>query len=140
MAALGPEGRYAIPAPSALRLCRLDDSGKQAIALVSRQSGRFSIHAMVREDQQKDAVSIHPLPSGDDAAKRDMTCADVDGDGLTDMVVTDPGRGQFLVFSGQAGCGLGSAAVYPGLKDMRKVCAARLGDWPGRHAGGLERR
>lgn len=128
---LGPEGRYAIPAPSALRLCRLDDSGKQAIALVSRQSGRLSIHAMVQENQLQNAVSIHPLPSGDDAANRDMTCADVNGDGLTDMVVTDPGRGQFLVFSGQAGSGLGPAAVYPGLKDMRKICAARLGDSPG---------
>jgi hypothetical protein len=128
---LGPEGRYPIPAPAALRLCKLGDSGKQAIALVSRQTGRFSLHAMVQENQQLDAVSIHPLPSGDDAAKRDATCADVDGDGLADMVVTDPGRGQFLVFSGQAGSGLGSAAVYPGLKDMRKVCAARLGDGPG---------
>jgi hypothetical protein len=127
---LGPEGRYPLPAPAALRLCGLDNSGKQAIALVSRQTGRFSIHAMVQEDQQQDAVSIHPLPSGDDIAKRDTTCADVDGDGLTDMVVTDPGRGQFLVFPGQADCGLGSAAVYPGLKDMRKICAARLGDGP----------
>lgn len=126
--ALGPEGRYPIPAPAALRLCRLGSSGKQAIAMVARQTGRFSLHAMVQEDQQRDAVSIHPLPSGDDASKRDTTCADIDGDGLTDMVVTDPGRGQFLVFSGQAGSGLGSAAVYPGLKDMRKICAARLGD------------
>jgi|GEM_PF-567920 len=138
---LGPERRHAIPAPAALRLVGLDKgtptqdsalaSPRQAIALVSRQTGRFSIHVMVREEEQKDAVSIHPLPSGDDAGKRDMTCADVDGDGLTDMVVTDPGRGQFLVFSGQANCGLGSAAVYPGLKDMRKVSAARLGDGPG---------
>jgi hypothetical protein len=125
---LGPEGRYPVPAPAALHLCGLGNSGKQAVALVSRQTGRFSMHAMIQEKQQLDAVSILPLPSGDDAAKRDTTCADVDGDGLTDMVVTDPGRGQFLVFSGQAGCGLGSAAVYPGLKDMRKVCAARLGE------------
>lgn len=127
---LGPEGRYPVPAPAVLHLCGLGDSGKQAIALVSRQTGRFSIHTMVQEDQRLDAVSIHPLPAGDDAAKRDSTCADVDGDGLADMVVTDPGRGQFLVFSGQAGCGLGSAAVYPGLKDMRKICAGRMGDGP----------
>jgi len=125
---LGPEGRYAIPVPGVLGLCQLDGSGKQVIASVSRQSGRFSIHTMVQEEQQGSTVSIHPLPAGDDAGKRDMTCADVDGDGLTDMIVTDPGRGQFLVFSGQAGHGLGPATVYPGLKDMRKVCAARLGD------------
>jgi hypothetical protein len=128
---LGPEGRYPVPTPAVLHLCGLGGSGKQAIALVSRQTGRFSIHTMVQENPQLDAVSIHPLPAGDDAAKRDSTCADVNGDGLTDMVVTDPGRGQFLVFSGQAGCGLGSAAVYPGLKDMRKICVGRIGDGPG---------
>lgn len=125
---LGPEGRYAIPAPYLVRLCELIDSGKQAIASISRQSGRFAIHAMVQEGPQQDTVSVHPLPAGDDAAKRDTTCADVNGDGLADMVVTDPGRGQFLVFLGQEGLGLAPAVVYPGLKDMRKVCAARLGD------------
>jgi len=125
---LGPEGRYAIGAPYLVRLCKLGDSGRQVIASISRQSGRFAIHAMVQEDSRQDAVSIHPLPSGDDTAKRDMTCADVDGDGLADMVVTDPGRGQFLVFMGQEGLGLGPAAVYPGFKDMRKICAARLGE------------
>lgn len=128
---LGPEGRYALPAPSALRLCRLSDCGKQVIASVSRQTGRFSIHALVREEQQQDTVSVHPLPPTDDAARRDIICADVDGDGLMDVIVTDPARGQFLVFAGRAGSGLGPAAVYPGLKDMRKVSAARLGDAPG---------
>ncbi|MEN6426487.1 MAG: VCBS repeat-containing protein [Phycisphaerales bacterium] len=125
---LGPEGRYAIPAPYVVRLCRLNDSGKQAIASISRQSGRFAIHTMVQEGPQQNTVSIHPLPSGDDAAKRSTIGADVNGDGLTDMVVTDAGRGQFLVFMGQESLGLGPAAVYPGFKDMRKVCAARLGD------------
>lgn len=128
---LGPEGRYAMPVPHVLRLCALDDTGRQVIASVSRPSGRFALHAMVREDQTRPTVSIHPLPSGDDIAKRDMTTADIDADGLTDMIVTDPGRGQFLVFRGQAGSGLGPATAYPGLKDMRKVCAARLGDHPG---------
>ncbi len=124
---LGPEGRYPIPAPSVLRLCRLDNSTRRVIASVSQQSGRFALHAVVRETQTEEAISIHPLPADDDAANRDMTCADIDGDGLTDMVVTDPGRGQFLVLRGQPDRGLGSVTAYPGLKDMRKVRAAKLG-------------
>ncbi len=128
---LGPEGRYPIPAPSVLRLCNLDDSARRVIASVSQQSGRFSLHALVRETQREEAISIHPLPADDDAANRDMTCADIDGDGLTDMVVTDPGRGQFLVLRGQLDSGLGPVTAYPGLKDMRKVRAARLGDGAG---------
>jgi hypothetical protein len=128
---LGPEGRYQIPAPSAFRLGSLDGSSRRVIASVSQQSGRFSLHALVREAQAQEAISIHPLPADDDAANRDMTCADIDGDGLTDMVVTDPGRGQFLVLRGQSDSGLGPVTAYPGLKDMRKVRAARLGDGAG---------
>ncbi len=128
---LGPEGRYSIPMPSVLRLLPMGDSGKQVIASISRQSGRLSLHSFVQVERQGEAVCIHPLPSDDEAAKRDMTCADVDGDGLADMVVTDPGRAQFLVFRGQSDGGLAPATVYPGLKDMRKVCAARLGEGPG---------
>ena len=125
---LGPEGRYSIPMPSVMRLLPIGDSGKQVIASVSRQSGRFSLHSLVPADHQGEAVCIYPLPSDNEATKRDMTCADVDGDGLADMVVTDPGRAQFLVLRGQSDGSLAPAAVYPGLKDMRKVCGAKLGD------------
>jgi hypothetical protein len=128
---LGPEGGYAIPVPSVLRLVTLDGSGKLGIASVSEQSGRFAIHALVPQGRREEAISVYPLPADDDAGKRDMTCADVDGDGLTDIVVTDPGRGQFLVLRGRSGIGLGPVTVYPGLKDMRKICAARCGSGPG---------
>lgn len=128
---LGPEGGYPIPVPSVLRLVKLDGAGKLGIASVSEQSGRFSIHVLVPQGRREEAISVHPLPADDEAGKRDMTSADVDGDGLADIVVTDPGRGQFLVLRGQAGLGLGPVTVYPGLKDMRKVCAARCGGGPG---------
>lgn len=125
---LGTEGRHQIPATAAVSLCRLGPSSQCVIASVSSQSGRLSIYAMAHDDKPKDVVAIHPLPSDDEADKRDMTCADVNGDGLTDMVVTDPGRGQFAMLPGQEGTGLGPVVVFPGLKDMRKVCAARLDD------------
>jgi hypothetical protein len=128
---LGPEGRYALPTPSALRLCSVDTTARRVIASLSQPSGRFSLHALVREKQAGQTVSIHPLPADDDAANRDMTCADLDGDGLTDVVVTDPGRGQFLVLQGQPENGLGPVTAYPGLKDMRKIRAAQMGDAPG---------
>jgi len=128
---LGAEGMYAIPAPSFLRLCWMESLGRQTIASVSRQTGRFSMHVLAREQEKGEVVSIHPLPSDDEAAKRDMVCADVDGDGLADMVVTDPSRGQFLVLRGQPETGLGPSVAYPGLKGMQKICAARLDDSEG---------
>lgn len=125
---LGTESRYQIPLTSAVYLCRLGDSNRCCIASTSTQSGRLALYALVDGDQHKEVVAIHPLPSGDETDKRDMTCADVDGDDVMDMVVTDPGRGQFVLLRGRSGSGLGPVSVFPGLKDMRKICAARLAD------------
>ncbi|MBN1512152.1 MAG: VCBS repeat-containing protein [Phycisphaerae bacterium] len=123
---LGPEQRYHIPVPSVLRLCPPLGGGRHVVASVSAQSGRLSVHTRIEQEQQADTVFVHPLPSDDAADKRDVTGADVDGDGRADLVVTDPGRGQFIVLRRQRDRGWGPAAVFPGLKDMRKVCAVRL--------------
>ncbi len=125
---LGTESRYQIPLTSSIYLCRLGESSQCGIASISTQSGRLAIYALVQGNERKEVVAIHPLPSDDEADKRDMTCADVDGDGRMDMVVTDPGHGQFVLLPGRSGAGLGSIVVFPGLKDMRKICAAKLDD------------
>ncbi len=125
---LGPETRCSIPAPSVAKLCDLGDGRRKVVTSISRQSGRVSVHALIEKERRAEAVTIHPLPSDEEAANRDMTAADLDGDGLTDMVVTDPGRGRFLVLRGQPSGGLGPVMAFPGLKDMRKLCAARLDD------------
>ncbi len=126
--ALGPERRLSMPVPSIMGLCRLSASPRHSVVAVARQSGRLGLFDPVTSQTLTETVSMYPLPVTEDAQQRAIVPADINGDGLTDMVVTNPVRAQFLVFQGQAGKGLRSAQIFPGLKDMSKVCAGRLGD------------
>lgn len=126
--ALGPERRLSMPVPAIMGLHRLSASPRHTVVVVARQSGRLGLFDPVTSQTLKETVSMYPLPVTEDAQQRAIVPADINGDGLTDMVVTNPVRAQFLVFQGQAGKGLMSARVFPGLKDMSKVCAGRLGD------------
>ena len=126
--ALGPERRLSLPVPAIMGLRRLSASPRHSIVAVARQSGRLGLFDPVTSQTPKETVSMYPLPATEDAQQRAIVPADINGDGLTDMVVTNPVRAQFLVFQGQAGKGLMSAQVFAGLKDMSKVCAGRLED------------
>jgi len=123
---LGPEARYPIPFPSVVEICHLRD--KDYIASVSRQSGTLAILALRSQGSSTDPVSIYPLAETKDADKRAFVAADINADGLTDMIVTHPQTAEFAVYLGQAGASFASPQVFPGLKDMRKVCAGRLSD------------
>ena len=125
---LGPEGRYPIPAASVVEIGRFQ--GKDTLLSVSRQGGRLAIHALRSQvsSADSDSVSIYPLKEARDADKRAFAAADVDADGLTDVIVTSPQTAEFVVYRGQSGTGFASPQVFPGLKDMRKVCVGRLAD------------
>ena len=123
---LGPEARYSIPLPSVVEVCRFQD--RDYIVSVSRQSGRLGVYALRPQTPAEDPVSIYPLMETKDADKRAFAAADIDADGLTDVIVTNPQRAEFVVYRGQPGASLASPQVFPGLKDMRKICEGRLGE------------
>jgi len=123
---LGPEERYAIPDPSVVTVCRVQD--KDYLVSVSRQSQRVAIHTLRAKTGGGDPVTIYPLTETKDADKRAFAVSDLDGDGLDDVIVSNPQKAEFVAYRGQAGTGFASPQVFPGLKDMRKICAGRLAD------------
>ncbi len=124
---LGPEVRYELPAPRTLEVAGLDHSHGSCFLSVSRHSGRIRISAVAANPGQTDyPVFTYPLPATDAADKRDITAADVDGDGLMDVVVSDPSRAEFLLFRAAAATGLATPKRFPGLTDMRKLAAGDL--------------
>ena len=131
---LGPEVRYRLPAPRVLELARMAQTPWSYFLSVARISGRLQISTLAANTQrQEHPVLTYPLPSTDSAENRDIVAADVDGDGLTDVVVSDPSRAEFLLFRASAATGLGNAQRFPGLTDMRKLAAGDL-DGSGKHA------
>jgi hypothetical protein len=123
---LGPEVRCSIPWPSEVEVCRL--GGKDMVVCVSAQSGRLGVFSLRPKEAAAESVAIYPLPQAQDSDRRAFAAADIDGDGLTDVIVTEPKDAEFVVYRGQSGTTLATAQVFPGLKDMRKCCPARLSD------------
>lgn len=131
---LGPEVRYRMPPPSVLELARLEPKGKTCLVAVSAHSGRVQIRALSRtKASAKHPIFTYPLPSGADTVGRDVVAADVNGDGLLDVVASEPGRAEFLLFLAEAATSLGQTNQFPGLKDMKVLRAGDL-DGRGKHS------
>jgi hypothetical protein len=123
---LGPEVRYELPEPAALEVFRLGKQPRCYFASVSRQSGRVRISLLAGAGNKAEyPVLTFPLEGGKDAGKRDAVAADVDGDGLKDVVVSDPAGAEFLLLKA-APAGLGTPKRFPGLTEMTRLAAGDL--------------
>lgn len=124
---LGPEVRYHMPPPLVLELAKLDPKGKTCFVTISAHSGRVQIRELSRSKASaKYPIFTYPLPAGADAVGRDVVAADVNGDGLLDVVASEPGRAEFLLFLAEAATSLGQTKQFPGLKDMKVLRAGDL--------------
>jgi len=124
---LGPELRYELPAPRAMELVAMGDSPAGVFASICAQSGRVMLSALAPEARQVDLpVLTYPLPATDSSDKRDIVAADVDGDGLTDVVVSDPSRAEMLLLRAGSKTPLLAPERFPGLVNMQKLAAGDL--------------
>ena len=124
---LGAELRYYLPAPRVLETVAMVGSPRSLFLSLSRQSGRVRLSALTPEARRTGyPVLTYPLPATESADKRDIVAADVDGDGLTDVVASDPSRAEFLLFRAGAGTSLAAPKRFPGLTDMRRLAAGDL--------------
>lgn len=128
---LGPEQRFKIEPLRAYNFADMDGKSGQEILTIEAQSGRARIYALEEgaEDEslaKRGRLMFFPLPRGN-ARGRELTLGDLDGDGKTDVVVTDPGNAQvFLYLQGKAGQGLGSVLTFPSLSGGKTAKAADL--------------
>ena len=130
---LGPEVRYDLPSPRVLEIASLAQSPQSYFLCVNRLSGRIQISTLAPNTRREEfPVFTYPLPATESPENRDIVAADVDGDGLEDVVVSDP-SGEFLLFRGAAVAGLTGPQRFPGLTDMRKLVAGDL-DGSGKQA------
>lgn len=122
---LGPECRYKLPTPSYLMFAGLGQRAQRYALSISRQSGRVQLSALTPQAADVELpVLTYALPATETADQRDMTLADVDGDGLSDVVVSDPASAEFLLLKSDAKTGLAPPKRLPGLTEMGKLVAA----------------
>jgi hypothetical protein len=127
---LGPEYIFDLERPRSVTLRDVDGKPGQEVLTIDSRTGRIK---MLRIEKLKPAVDELPerliqlgfgkLGTGRD---RDLTIGDIDGDGLNDVVVTDPDASRVLLFRQRPGIGLDLGTPFPGLSGSDQVRSADL--------------
>jgi hypothetical protein len=126
---LGPEQRFALEALRAYAFGQVDGKPGAELLTIEQQSGRVRVHALAEVDDDETAergrLLFYPLPHGNNRG-RSLDLGDLDGDGLVDIVVSDPASAQFQVYRQAKGTGLGAGQGFPSLVGGRTVKLADL--------------
>ncbi len=126
--ALGPQERFFIENPFAGQVYNLDGTDGDEILTVDSRSGRLICYEYTCE-KEADAdwpILFYPLASGEGSDKRDLAVGDFDGDGLADIVISDPGAAELIFYKQAAGLGLSEPVRFPAFADIESLSAAEI--------------
>jgi len=125
---LGPQLQFAAERPFALVLHNIDKADGDEVLTVDSLSGRLICYQLAVENR-KDAdwpILFYPLASGQEDTKRDLALGDVDGDGLADVTISDPGAAELILYKQKAGPGLTEPARFPAFADITSLSAVDI--------------
>ena len=112
----GPEARFFVEPLRAYTFGQVDAKAGAEVLTIENQTGRTRVLTLgtVDDEAARGRLGFYPLPSGGEQG-RSLDLGDLDGDGLADVVATDPTRAQFVVHRQSGRSGLGEGKTYPGL-------------------------
>jgi hypothetical protein len=129
---LGPELRFDLNRSRAVTLCNIDGKAGHEILSVDSRTGRVKVLQLQRPASKPGELAgrLIQYGFGKQGSDRDRALAtgDLDGDGLIDVVVTDPTAARMIVFRQQKDQGLDLGHPFPGLVGAEQI---RLFDFDG---------
>src|SRR5208282_559906 len=131
---LGPEIYFKTQPIRSYCADHLENNSNLYVVTIAQNSGRAEVSKFTRQPAEalsgafrRGQFQILPLPKTD-AAQRGELWADVNGDGLPDLVVAEPESGQLSVYLQQPDGSLAAPKKFPCLAGVSQIAVA---DWNG---------
>ncbi len=129
---LGPELRFELNRARSVSLANIDNAPGQEIMTIESQTGRLKVHRLHRPVAKPGELASRLIQYGfgrqGSGRDRDLATGDINGDGLIDVVVTDPDAAQLIVFQQHPKTGLDLGLTFPGLVGANHI---RIADFDG---------
>lgn len=125
---LGPEQEFFIEKPRAWELHNLEGLHGNDMLTVDSISGRLVCYKLT-DQKMRDAdwpILYYPLVWGQENTKRDIAVSDIDGDGLSDIVVSNPGGAELIFYRQVPGMGLTEPVKFPAFSSIDSLSAADI--------------
>jgi hypothetical protein len=125
---LGPLRQFFIERPWALKTFNVDGKPGDEILIVDAKSGRLVCYKFSKTMKKATdwPMYFYPLVSGESDNLRDIAAADFDGDGLTDVAISNPAAAEIILYKQQAQYGLTEPVSFPSLADITSLSAADI--------------
>lgn len=123
---LGPEVRFFVETPFALQLKDIDGDANDEILTIDSRGGRLICYKFTSEKEISDdwPIVFYPLAGGDENTKRDLVIGDFDGNGLIDVIISDPDAAELVFYKQMPLLGLAEPARFPAFAAIDSLSAA----------------
>ena len=132
---MGPEIHFSMPPIRSYWADDLDADSRTEVITIAQNSGRAQIANFTTTNAQKISATfaegqfqILPL-NRTTKAKRGQSWADVNGDALPDLLVSEPESGQFTIYLQQTNGTLATGKTFSTLVGVSEIA---VGDWDGK--------
>lgn len=130
---IGAERRFSIDPPRGVSFANLDKKPGEEMLIISEPTDRLLLYGLApaeRGDAPTSKLVAFPFEKSGASQLNDLAVADVDGDGRSDVVVSDPDAARLLLYRHAEGEGLDLGQPYPGLLGATILRVLRLSGGP----------